>query len=635
MEEKDSKLEVFPGIFVGDIVVSLQCRSNTRKIGDIFQVLLGSIKGYLYYEYNINSEIGIIHSCNFESWRKATSQETEAYNKGIRKLSDMENKSVEDERTPQIGEWYVVLDVFEAEDTLGKCHYSQGEVFQVFSLQKSNLLKSKWWLHKDENKAIGLGSCRKALESEIPKKPIPLEGRYIKVLNAVGKAHYPCFKGDYLLFSRKIGGYEHWGEEDEKGGSRYHGMNVHLNPDFELMPEGFVPPPNNMNIMEEQYKPWLIRYSPEWTEELFNATIEWCESIREKHPWQVKFKAATSDYTLKGLKNCITGGGYICFWGSKKKEDGAMYLYGINNNPDSLQDKTITISQLKSIIGYIEPSSNESLLEESKIAKKSDDVKLLHDSWYIRYTPEFTEDLYNKLINWVKPHIKNENQWRGWYVGEPYENFKRNGGLGGYFTFDPNTMAGIGVDNNEQRCQREIFLPELKTIINYKESKVTDIETKNNCLLEEANIKYPTGTRFRCVNVSSRTITVDKNDSWEIGMFSNGPYIMYRDSTCQGFYAYLNNKWAEIVNTPAFDTVKLSGKSLNTYNKDNDPWDFDEVRKPLKARGEKSFYQPITINQKPYAEIKLKSLEDENEGYIDTSTNYITSVTKKLVEEQI
>jgi hypothetical protein len=470
MEEKDSKLEVFPGVFVGDIVVSLEERVDYRNIGDMFQVLPNSTEKCLYYEYSISSlKMGITHNSNSKSWRKATPEEVKDYNKGIRNLSITENKPVEDELIPQIGEWYVVLDTFEKEDTLGKCYYSQGEVFQVVSLQKSNVLKSKWWLHKDDNKAIGLGSCRKALESEIPKKSINLEGRYIKVLDDVGKTHYPCFKGDYLLFSRKVGNYEYWGE---KGVSQYHGLNVHLNPDFELMPEDFVPP-NNMNVMEEQYKPWSIRYFPEWTEELFNATIKWCESIREKHPWQVIFEVATSDYTLKGLKNCITGGGYICFWGPKKKEEGAMYLYGINNNPDSLRDKTITISQLK-------------------------------------------------------------------------------------------------------------------TIINYKEPKVTDIETKNDNLLEEAKIKYPKGTKYKQLQTP-----YNKSQEGKIAEAYYTPrYILIeglKDCISAGEgYIYLDGKWAEIVN----NIIEI------------DPWEYDEIRTPLNKTG-KGLYQQITV--KPNLQINAET----------------------------
>jgi hypothetical protein len=67
-----------------------------------------------------------------------------------------------------------------------------------------------------------------------------LKGRYLKVLNDSAKQHYPCIKGDYMLFSGYIlNGMESWG----KGGkqSNYFGIDVHKNPDFELMPEGFNP----------------------------------------------------------------------------------------------------------------------------------------------------------------------------------------------------------------------------------------------------------------------------------------------------------------------------------------------------------------------------------------------------------
>lgn len=71
-----------------------------------------------------------------------------------------------------------------------------------------------------------------------------LEGRYIKVLNDSSKQHYPCLKGDYILFNKMIGDLEFWGIPENR--SNYWGLDTHKNPDFELMPEGFSP--NNYEI---------------------------------------------------------------------------------------------------------------------------------------------------------------------------------------------------------------------------------------------------------------------------------------------------------------------------------------------------------------------------------------------------
>jgi hypothetical protein len=70
-------------------------------------------------------------------------------------------------------------------------------------------------------------------------KPKSLVGRYVKVLNARFRKHYGIKNGDYLLFDKvENGTYEYWGEYNVK---HYHGTDVHKDPDFELMPEGFHP----------------------------------------------------------------------------------------------------------------------------------------------------------------------------------------------------------------------------------------------------------------------------------------------------------------------------------------------------------------------------------------------------------
>jgi hypothetical protein len=90
---------------------------------------------------------------------------------------------------------------------------------------------------------------------------ISLEGRYLKCISDLGKSHYPCKKGDYLKFSVIKDNCQHWGAYDSKGlrtgtedSPRYWGIDVHLNPDFELMPEGFVPPESKPELTEKVEK---------------------------------------------------------------------------------------------------------------------------------------------------------------------------------------------------------------------------------------------------------------------------------------------------------------------------------------------------------------------------------------------
>lgn len=78
------------------------------------------------------------------------------------------------------------------------------------------------------------------IKEESTNTPINLVGRYIKVLNTDCKDHYGIKNGDYLLFDieNSCGTYEHWGDPGVK---HYHGINVHKDKHFELMPEGFNP----------------------------------------------------------------------------------------------------------------------------------------------------------------------------------------------------------------------------------------------------------------------------------------------------------------------------------------------------------------------------------------------------------
>jgi len=78
--------EVFPGISIGDIIVSLVSMKEHRNLGDIVEVLPKSTRNQLYYRTRrrIGDEI---NSNTPSSFRKATLQETtwykSAYKKGM------------------------------------------------------------------------------------------------------------------------------------------------------------------------------------------------------------------------------------------------------------------------------------------------------------------------------------------------------------------------------------------------------------------------------------------------------------------------------------------------------------------------------------------------------------------------
>ena len=70
--------EVFPGISIGDIIVSLVSMKEHRNLGDIVEVLPKSTRNQLYYR--TRRRIGDdVNSSTMNSFRKATPEETNWY----------------------------------------------------------------------------------------------------------------------------------------------------------------------------------------------------------------------------------------------------------------------------------------------------------------------------------------------------------------------------------------------------------------------------------------------------------------------------------------------------------------------------------------------------------------------------
>lgn len=77
MQSTEQKIEVFPGIYVGDLVVSLRNKFDHRKEGDIIEVQRRSKKDCLYYRSG--KRHGEVCTTEFETFRKATPEEIEWY----------------------------------------------------------------------------------------------------------------------------------------------------------------------------------------------------------------------------------------------------------------------------------------------------------------------------------------------------------------------------------------------------------------------------------------------------------------------------------------------------------------------------------------------------------------------------
>lgn len=98
-------------------------------------------------------------------------------------------------------------------------------------------------------------------------------------------------------------------------------------------------------------------------------------------------------------------------------------------------------------------------------------------SFYVKYTEEFTEDLYNALWEWSKKNSKFSP--RGY--ADSYEGLKTyKFYVFDNWTLDPrNKYGGIfsdkfsyGVDNNKQNCEEEYSIEQIKKLIGYKEPNV-------------------------------------------------------------------------------------------------------------------------------------------------------------------
>lgn len=86
MQSTEQKIEVFPGIYVGDLVVSLRNRFDHRKEGDIIEVQRTSKKDCLYYRSGKSSRYGEVCTTEFETFRKATPEEIEWYKSAKKEL---------------------------------------------------------------------------------------------------------------------------------------------------------------------------------------------------------------------------------------------------------------------------------------------------------------------------------------------------------------------------------------------------------------------------------------------------------------------------------------------------------------------------------------------------------------------
>lgn len=160
----------------------------------------------------------------------------------------------------------------------------------------------------------------------------------------------------------------------------------------------------------------------------------------------------------------------------------------------------------------------------------------------IQYTEDFTEDIYDHLVNWCNENlVKGDKRWFDMNYRK-YDAFKENKY---YFWIGPltdgNYICGVG---SSSQSNSSISLFELCEMIGYNK-KMTDDE-----LIEEAKKIYPVGSVFDSTNIGCNCSYKIKDHT---GFYtSNGDLLVKYTSTTGGspYTLYRNGKWAEIVSLP-------------------------------------------------------------------------------------
>jgi hypothetical protein len=113
---------------------------------------------------------------------------------------------------------------------------------------------------------------------------------------------------------------------------------------------------------------------------------------------------------------------------------------------------------------------------ESGITNIKDMKKEEEHSFYVKYEPDFTEDIFNKLKEWCNKNIPNI-KWYNHVPGDKYADFA----FGKYpyfrcFYKQSDKYYCCGVDNNKQDAKKQLSLSELCTLIGYKQEVDKDFK---------------------------------------------------------------------------------------------------------------------------------------------------------------
>lgn len=169
--EKD-RIEVFPGMFVGDIVVSLETLTAARNKGDMLEILDGLSAGdcRLWYKH---PKYGESNSTNPTTWRLATTEEKIWYNKGKRNISEIpvtsENKEYDVKSIFNYEDIVVVTrDRYNNNDFGNNTSHIAGDIIRIGGKppQPASKYNCRWVFGEGETNGIVEALLRKATKEE-------------------------------------------------------------------------------------------------------------------------------------------------------------------------------------------------------------------------------------------------------------------------------------------------------------------------------------------------------------------------------------------------------------------------------------------------------------------------------------
>ena len=336
-----------------------------------------------------------------------------------------------------------------------------------------------------------------------------------------------------------------------------------------------------------------------------NSTINsWCKNIRQATPEEIKaFESGITN--IKDMK--------------KEEEDlVGRYLKALEDSPQNTGIKKDNFAKITYDNGDNYSIDNGCGVSKVKLATDWElmpvgfnppEVKEEH-SFYVKYEPDFTEDIFNKLVDWCDITVPNI-PWYGCFQQKKYSDFQRNK----YFYVATHAK---GTDNNKQGAEKQLSLSELCTLIGYKqEVKVEDKWIVGKWYkAEDCYIKYLyTDNQHSFNKVYGQTITSEYfrvNDYWasntlekialkngpltdlsEIQKFlpANHPDLIQKSNTTKEFKV---GDWVTLISNSAMscnsvgDTGKVTEicldgdicrvKVLNKPEKDNNSY-FKDIRK--------------------------------------------------------